>query len=171
MATCHLALGATDVQRRLRKRGVHASENTIRDDLGQPVGRLAKPAAGQPKYKCALTYDLTRLAQRFGRYGQRLLADLVLWALSRSDSALSSSSSPRARGYLKWALENVRWGVRSMMGNRLAWACATQFGLPEAETVAVMIEYQARVPQPAGKPYTPREAMATVRSVYRWKGS
>jgi hypothetical protein len=166
MVIFNLAIGADDVQRRLRKHGVHASPNTIREDLGPATGRMAKAADGQPAYKRARTFNLTLVAERFGDYGKRLLAEFIEWADSRTHSALSASSSPRASGYLKWAVENVHEGVRSTVGNRMAWACATKFGLSEAETARLMTEYQEAVDLPANR-YLPREAMVTVRSVYR----
>jgi hypothetical protein len=171
MALTNLALGADALRPRLAKRGVHVSANTLRADLGQPVGQLVKPAPGQRfgdqrPYKRALTYNLIEMSQRFGHLGQRLLSEFVLWAFERTDSALSSSSSPRARGYLKWAVENAYEGVRSTVGNRLAWACATKFWLPEVETMKIMTAYLGQVDR-GSRPYTPREAMATVRSVYR----
>ncbi len=168
-----LAIGAADMQRRLRHRGIHASENTIRSDLGEAAGQLPRAAFGELHFKRALTYSLVALAQRFGTYGVRLLGDFAGWAFgfgstppSPMNSALSASSNLRVRGYLKWAVEHACEGVRSAIGNRLAWACATQFGLPESETAKVMTEYQTCVPR-GRHPYAPREAIATLRSVYR----
>jgi hypothetical protein len=166
MVIWNLAIGADDVQRRLRKHGVHASPNTIREDLGPAIGRMPKAADGQPAYKRARTFNLDLVAEQLGDYGKRLLAEFIEWADSRTHTALSASSSPRASGYLKWAVENVHEGVRSTVGNRMAWACATKFGLSEAETARLMTEYQARVNR-GRQPYSLREAMATVRSVYR----
>lgn len=175
MIVRNCALGADDLHRRLRKRGVHASPNTIRADLGAWQGQLGywtDPDEPGPQVikKGAHTFDLVELANHFGAYAQRLLDDLFAWAIAReilpTDGALSSTSNRRARGYLKWAIEHAREGARNVIGNRLAWACATTFGLDQGETMAVLVEYQTRVDK-GRRSYGPREARATVLSVYR----
>jgi hypothetical protein len=171
--------------------GGKGCERTVRDDireiLGPPVGQMSdhlrEAAADVPlKVLCrgARTYSV--LGVKDATVRKRLLwrihAITALFARLTRSSAGSSSPSPsgsrrltantlerRVSGALEWALGHAE-GQRNNLGNWLAWRCR-KIGLAQHEVEAVMERYQGEVCGLGPDPYSRRDAMATVRSVFR----
>ena len=174
--------------------GGQGSERTIRNDirdlLGAPVDRMPDQLRAIPDcplkvwQRGANTYNL--LAVQDEKLRKRLLrrihALISLFArLTRSSARSSGSSAPpslpaqcrltantvgrKVSRALERALGDAE-GQRNNVGHRLAWRCR-YLGLDQAEVEREMERYQGRVCALGPDPYTRREAMATVRSVFK----
>lgn len=195
-AVKNAALGTHRIHGILVEAGVKISRRTVHTRLPElyemPIGRmpahLHDAAPDVPVKVWWLGANTYNLYLDPSPRGKRLLAALRRYDLARSRwrghsshrfSLRSSGTyySPsgvglRANlveqvvgGLLEWAILHAE-GQRNNIGNWLAWRCRAK-GLDTHEVEDVMDHYQEAVCWLASHPYTHREAMSTVRSVFR----
>ena len=166
----------------------------IRELFGEPVGRMPEqlvelfPGARGPflvQRRGANTYSVLAIADdklrtRLLRRVHALIEQFARLTRTRVNAITTGRSAPpfASRGSLtanelnrsvSRALERAigdAEGRRNNVGHRLAWRCR-YLGLDQSEVDQVMEQYQEEVCGLGSHPYTRREAMATLRSVFR----
>lgn len=170
-----------------QQHGYRPARSTIQEDLRALFGgyhagilpqRLGTYHGKTIILSPGFTYDLRVIAITLSRHG-RLLLQWLRTELSKCTPTYPSCGSKhigpisegervdrRVRGALEWAISHAE-GQRNNVGNVLAWVLRREIGLERHEVEAVMDKYQQHVEWWASPSYTRREAMATVRSVFR----
>jgi hypothetical protein len=170
-----LAAGRDLIVRQLEEIKVHLDRRTVSralvrlEELGviERVGQLddwtdLNAGDDQPVRKTgAYRYRLNVLLPKIGT---RIAAELE-FLLPRDAPYGVSTPHRRANGSLNWAIKHATEGHRNEIGAWLAWRCRL-VGLTATETRAVLIAYQQGVTIGV-RPYKVREALTTVRSMFR----
>jgi hypothetical protein len=111
----------------------------------------------------AFIYRLKLVFREFGD-----LAESVVRGLMAGNDALGGIwGQTKIEACLRGAIRHAKTGNRNSGGAFIAFRCR-DYGLTYTDAQAVMARYQGSVPQ-HGHPYSLREAMATVRGVYKVK--
>jgi hypothetical protein len=171
------ALGRDMIVRQLEQSGTPRDRKTVAHCLVELVELGVLRRTGQlPDWTDPNADGTQALIQKSGAYLYALNVTIreigarALEGLISSNAALGGTvGEGRAHRCLKWSVENAQPGVRNHIGHWLANRC-TDAGLTEDQAQPVMESYCAQLSKytPRRVPaYTCREAMATLRSVYR----
>jgi hypothetical protein len=153
-----------------RKTVAAALEELVQSGAMERVGQLgdwvnygAEGTSDDPFAKSgSFTYRLRVIFRQIGDLAARVLSYL-------QSNATYGGIAPKRRieRCLRWAGRHAKAGERNHIGHWLARRCS-DCGLDYAEAQTVMKEYRGSVPQPSSRPaYSLREAIVTLRSVYR----
>jgi hypothetical protein len=171
-------LGRDLIARELAAMGCTMDRKTVAAALAELVESGAMERSGQLEDWVDPSAEGTKAdpVHKSGSFTYRLkvifrqIGDLAAHALApHTSNAAYGGMAPKRRieGCRKWASRHAKAGERNHIGHWLARRCR-DCGLSLTEAQAVVQEYRDSVPQPRSRPaYTLREAMATLRSVYR----
>ena len=169
------AFGRDMVRRGLAAEGIFYDRKTVARALNGLVQRGVLRLAGQlDDWSDPRADGTVEPVLKSGAYLYTLTIDLYelgafasAWLLYAIDAALGGMTltTRHVKAWLRGLISHAHEGNRSMGGYILARRCIDA-GLTEGEAVLLMAAYQKAVPV-GSRPYTRREAMATLRSAYR----